>query len=1701
MSGSAPSVKDLYKVVTADLAAFVIGEKAKEQDTIHVYLERFIKANSAAQASTPLTPSSTGAHTSGATPGFGGISSAGQGAVGVAVGSSNTTAPSLSASMGAGSSLSSTAAGQRHANELWYQSLTNNAILQHSGDLPFAFHRVGKTPSATNSPNSSGPTSQNTSLSGSPVISGGPAATAQPSIAVANASSGSGQATPTAAAASPAIPSSSTTYTISSLPANTPLAAQRFSAHLVTLFTQHGMGAAPIASVASRMIVYLTHLLPFLTPQLVVSDWWDRLIEPSLQGEIKLDKESLKACRDLVTECMARDNLMDAVGSGTGSLLVAGDEEGQLDTHVAMAAMPIPQFVLRKYIKAAHKLNHRLEDPELTGLQYHADESGGPWLQPKDSALSSGHAGHDAGSGLPFARSASSISNSLISEYPPVLQDLETQQRLLSRARAIIRRKKDLLVKNLELILFAYGGAVGRVKDFFSCLYTYFVGARFRPEILGLLCQFIRRQILATPLFDSLLLSLKYDTSPLVVSLGLMTLIMLMPRIPAALNDKLPDLFLILSRILCWPKSQQQLLTVTNQEGANLTGQTIKSFDEFDDEAISTDHTAKNGGNSSNRDSKAAESEESSDGVESEDIPLYSHGIRWRRYGPAMPGGRKEGAPDPTAIFSFLYGLFPCNLLKFLHSPRLYISQTLSPTGSPKQGSGTGSSTIEADSATNNSVDGVSYSAREGASGDSKVYIDEDLLKSRVQTMLKRHSLHPDLLTLTCEQELVNKARWQKLEPMEIVAMCVGLDVWSAGGLYGTGPVLRSIEEDKGDVPTQDSDEEDEEGEIDHSASSDHTQTVAEKAARSSPVQSQASASVESLGSEASEGTPIEILAQEEFFGPRAVHDRISQSRALPDTTLSAFHRGQQRQPIPGKSSPPRTRKRSKEVRMSQILQNFATLRGLDHDEYLAETASSSSLGLGLNPDLIVRERKGSVLRNSVSSGSITAAVATSTSADPAPVTSGSVVDIPTEESMALTITSPGTTQDSPQHPTTMATLILLNQEYRRVVKHLEHDLLVAKNELNFELFLKQQHIQQISKVHRAHVLDASVEAERQNLYNTCRSLKAQLHETRLLLEKEKSELEKRKNKQTHWDTELKNKLQMFRDERKQLQFEVERLKQDINDTRQAQEIQERLLTEERKGTFQLKNTIEDLSPKLKRMEEYEKRIEEMTRQLVLWETEQNKALEMQRQLESVVSRWKKVEQLLAAEREECRMLRNRVSQQSQILDDMRIQMTMSEGRGPDAMADTPPMEYQSEEGEENGVEPEGGEGVEEQQGHREGDDEKIAENEREDQSLSVHRKTSNSLRHRNSASALDTNNWPSTFSRSSSSQTGYDHQQKADAMQEFLIREKERWDQELQQAHNRWSREAMRNQELEDRILELQGQLETARAIDMRQQTSGSHRGDHSHTTGPHGASGSGMPLIHVPSKPQNVPFATVTTDTTSGIGTHDDSTEGGDTDDGGIGSGRSIGRYSRQRPETEDEDDLVAQRMRFINRSAADLPPQPAQSGSSRSKGKGTKSSKSKWPAILERAQTDRGTYTTSTHLGSHAPGLLDLSRHPPSQQSHSSQQPTRKSGESSSTRTTASSNSVAAARAASGGLVPHMEYSRKMSTISDGASSDVTTASDSSAATGGQTGEESQSGGKKGAKSKSKKEEEKERVRLMTGMGPLVDPSKMYRNVRMF
>ncbi|RIB02274.1 hypothetical protein C2G38_896472 [Gigaspora rosea] len=117
-------------------------------------------------------------------------------------------------------------------------------------------------------------------------------------------------------------------------------------------------------------------------------------------------------------------------------------------------------------------------------------------------------------------------------------------------------------------------------------------------------------------------------------------------------------------------------------------------------------------------------------------------------------------------------------------------------------------------------------------------------------------------------------------------------------------------------------------------------------------------------------------------------------------------------------------------------------------------------------------------------------------------------------------------------------------------VAFLQREVMLLRNELNFELYLKQQHLQHIGRLHRDHVLDISAEAERQNLYNACKNLKLQLEKTQTAFNRQRDENASIKKKHVQWEDELNNKLKKYREEKKEWKTELDKVEEQLREAK-----------------------------------------------------------------------------------------------------------------------------------------------------------------------------------------------------------------------------------------------------------------------------------------------------------------------------------------------------------------------------------------------------------------------------------------------------------------------------------------------------------------------------------------------------------------------
>ncbi|KAI8378436.1 Hamartin protein-domain-containing protein [Blakeslea trispora] len=220
------------------------------------------------------------------------------------------------------------------------------------------------------------------------------------------------------------------------------------------------------------------------------------------------------------------------------------------------------------------------------------------------------------------------------------------------------------------------------------------------------------------------------------------------------------------------------------------------------------------------------------------------------------------------------------------------------------------------------------------------------------------------------------------------------------------------------------------------------------------------------------------------------------------------------------------------------------------------------------------------------------------------------------------------TVVESGEHPQTSEEM---SQETKLLVAALKREVLLLRNELNFELFLKQQHLQHIGRLHREHVLDTSVEAERQQLYNTTRLLKAQLNQTTLALEKLKAESALTKQKHIKWEDEQSVKLRNYREQRKEWQAHMTRTEHQVNDYQQQLDEQRVQLDHARQKIFELEHQLKTLEPILNSATENEHRVKQLTQQMLLWESNMSRMEEQKRYIQGLLSQWWSMEELIAS--------------------------------------------------------------------------------------------------------------------------------------------------------------------------------------------------------------------------------------------------------------------------------------------------------------------------------------------------------------------------------------------------------------------------------------------------------------------------------------
>jgi len=124
------------------------------------------------------------------------------------------------------------------------------------------------------------------------------------------------------------------------------------------------------------------------------------------------------------------------------------------------------------------------------------------------------------------------------------------------------------------------------------------------------------------------------------------------------------------------------------------------------------------------------------------------------------------------------------------------------------------------------------------------------------------------------------------------------------------------------------------------------------------------------------------------------------------------------------------------------------------------------------------------------------------------------------------------------------------NTDFRgQTMASLQREIMLLRNDLNFERYLKLQHLAHIGQLQRKHIKEATAEAETQNLINNNKTLKARLAKANELYAQLKKETLTSRNQSKKWESDLSARVRTYRESEKTWHSEEDSLRYELQRT------------------------------------------------------------------------------------------------------------------------------------------------------------------------------------------------------------------------------------------------------------------------------------------------------------------------------------------------------------------------------------------------------------------------------------------------------------------------------------------------------------------------------------------------------------------------
>ncbi|EIN07442.1 hypothetical protein PUNSTDRAFT_105179 [Punctularia strigosozonata HHB-11173 SS5] len=202
-----------------------------------------------------------------------------------------------------------------------------------------------------------------------------------------------------------------------------------------------------------------------------------------------------------------------------------------------------------------------------------------------------------------------------------------------------------------------------------------------------------------------------------------------------------------------------------------------------------------------------------------------------------------------------------------------------------------------------------------------------------------------------------------------------------------------------------------------------------------------------------------------------------------------------------------------------------------------------------------------------------------------------------------------------------------LSSRALQTVSNLQREILLLRNELNFEVWLSRENVKHIGRLYKNHILTKDAEVEQQGLRNKLRDLRAQVVRLQKELKEQKELAARTKQQNKEWNENLQKRLDTFREKNRKWEADTANLRSD----NAKLEAQGKLLADAVNRVFTLETKIKETAPQVERLKDYERRIEQHTTMQMLWDEDVQKLNDQEEEMKAMMSRYKKMEMRVEA--------------------------------------------------------------------------------------------------------------------------------------------------------------------------------------------------------------------------------------------------------------------------------------------------------------------------------------------------------------------------------------------------------------------------------------------------------------------------------------